>query len=81
MRLASSYRGEVAAFHRDTPILGALARHPGAREVLALYGMNCSTCLGAGAGTIECGAVLHQVDSDAPVDELSALEHSVARSL
>ncbi len=73
--------GEVTAFHRDMPILEALARHPGAREVFARHGMNCSTCLGASTGTIEDGAVLHQVDPDALVEELNALEHSPARSL
>lgn len=71
----------MTGYHKDMPILEALSRHPEALAVFERHGMHCSSCLGASTGTIELGAVLHQVDPDELVDELNALDHSAARRL
>jgi len=54
-------------------IFEALAADPAAREVLESHGMACSLCLGAHTGTIEAGAILHQVDPQTVVAELNRL--------
>jgi len=71
----------MTGFHKDMAILDALARHPDGLAVFERHGMNCSSCPGVGTGTVESGAVLHQVDPQALLAGLNALEHVEARSL
>ena len=39
-------------FHKDMPIIEALAISPGARTVFEAHGMACSLCLGASTESI-----------------------------
>jgi hybrid cluster-associated redox disulfide protein len=67
-------------FHKDMPIIEALALHPGARDVFEAHGMACSLCLGASNESIEAGAVMHQVDPEQLVAELERVAHSDPRA-
>lgn len=60
-------------FSAEMSILEALEAHPGARAVFAAHGMTCSLCMGASSESIAAGAILHQVDPAAVVDELNRL--------
>lgn len=60
-------------FSREMSIIEALESHPGAREVFEAHGMTCCLCIGAMSESIEAGAIMHQVDPDAIVEELNRL--------
>jgi hybrid cluster-associated redox disulfide protein len=60
-------------FSKDMSIFEALAADPQARDVFERHGMACCLCIGAQSETVEAGAILHQVDPDAVVDELNRL--------
>jgi hybrid cluster-associated redox disulfide protein len=68
-------------FHKDMPIIEALATSPGARAVFEAHGMACSLCLGASTESIEAGAIMHQVDPDELVAELERVAHGDAAAL
>ncbi len=63
----------MVVFTKEMSILEALASHLQARAVLEAHGMSCSLCIGASSGTIESGAIMHQVDPDVVVRELNRL--------
>lgn len=67
-------------FTKEMSILAALEAHPGARDVFEAHGMSCCLCIGAASGSIESGAIMHQVDPDAIVGELNALAASEPKS-
>ncbi len=60
-------------FTKDMSIFEALAADPAVRDVFARHGMACPVCLGAQSGTIETGAILHQIDPESVVAELNRL--------
>lgn len=60
-------------FSKDMSIFDALAADPQARDVFESHGMACCLCIGARSETVEAGAILHQVDPEAVVDELNRL--------
>lgn len=60
-------------FTKEMSILDALGSHPQARAVFESHGMTCCLCMGATSESVEAGAIMHQVDPDAVVDELNRL--------
>lgn len=63
----------MTRFTKDMSIFEALEADPAARGIFESHGMACCLCIGAQSETIEAGAILHQVDPDAVVDELNRL--------
>lgn len=63
----------MTVFHKDLPIIEALALHPGARAVFERYGMACSLCMGASSESIEAGAIMHCVPPEEIVAALNEL--------
>jgi len=55
---------------RTTVIADILREHPECVEVFDRHGMPCLTCMGASTGTIEEGAMMHDVDLEKIIDEL-----------
>lgn len=58
---------------KDSTIAEAMRLCPGAPEIFRNHGMDCSACLAASAETIEEGALMHELDAQAIVDELNAV--------
>jgi hybrid cluster-associated redox disulfide protein len=63
----------MVVFTKEMPILEALGSHPEARAVFEAHGMACCLCIGASSESIEAGAIMHQVDPEAVVDELNRM--------
>lgn len=57
---------------KDTTIAEALRLCHEAPEIFNKHGMACFICMGASAETIEEGALMHDLDAQAIVDELNA---------
>jgi hybrid cluster-associated redox disulfide protein len=66
----------VTSFHKDMPIIAAIAQHPAARGVFERHGMTCCMCIGASSESIEAGAIMHRVDPDDVVRDLNLLVSS-----
>ena len=64
----------MVVFTKEMSIFEALESHPRARHVFEAHGMSCSLCIGASSGTIESGAIMHQVDPEVVVGELNRLD-------
>lgn len=64
----------MVVFTKEMSILEALESHPQARAVLEAHGMTCCLCMGATSESVEAGAIMHQVDPEAVVDELNRLD-------
>ncbi|SMC55837.1 DUF1858 domain-containing protein [Sporomusa malonica] len=65
---------------KSTPIIEALRSHPRAREIFAKHGMGCIGCMGSLTETIENGASMHDIDVEALLAELNALNEEVNKS-
>jgi hybrid cluster-associated redox disulfide protein len=61
---------------KEMSILEALESHPQARTVFESHGMTCCLCMGATSESVEAGAIMHQIDPNAVVDELNRLSAS-----
>jgi hybrid cluster-associated redox disulfide protein len=59
---------------KNTPIIEILRAHPQAREVFIRHGMGCIGCMGSATETLENGARMHDIDVEALLKELRALE-------
>ncbi len=59
---------------KDTSIIQVLQEKAKAREIFIKYGMHCISCFGSEFETIETGAKSHEVDLDALLQELNAVE-------
>lgn len=57
---------------KDMAISEIIRICPGAGEVFHKYKMGCFMCLAASAETIEEGALMHDIDVQAILDELNA---------
>ena len=57
---------------KDTSIDEAMRLCPNAPEIFKRHGMACCACMAASAETIEEGALMHEIDAQAIVDELNA---------
>jgi hybrid cluster-associated redox disulfide protein len=66
-------RGLMAKFTRDMSILKALQADPRARDVFTAHGLACIGCMGAMLESIEDGAKMHGIDTDAILRELNSL--------
>ncbi|MCP3177909.1 MAG: DUF1858 domain-containing protein [Desulfuromonadales bacterium] len=49
-----------------------LREHPETIAVFKRFGLDCHTCQIASLESVECGAEVHQVDTDALVSELNS---------
>ena len=58
---------------KDMSIAEILRLEPGAAEVFATFGMNCSGCMGSASETLENAARAHDVDCVALLTELNRL--------
>ena len=56
---------------KDTRIGELLQAYPKAADVFAEHGLGCIACLGASMETIEEGALMHGLDTDAIVEEIN----------
>lgn len=59
---------------KNTPIIEVLRTYPEARDIFVKHGMGCIGCMGAVSETIENGAKMHDIDINALLKELQALE-------
>ncbi|WP_243236882.1 DUF1858 domain-containing protein [Heliobacterium chlorum] len=59
---------------KDMSLMELLQTYPGAKDILARYGMGCLGCMGSTMETIEGGARMHGIDLRNLLDELSCLE-------
>lgn len=57
---------------RETTIAEAIRLCPSAAEIFDRHGMGCFVCMAASSETIEEGALMHDADVQAIVDELNA---------
>ena len=57
---------------KDTPIAEVIRICQGAGEIFDRYNMGCFVCVAVASETIEEGALMHDVDVQAIVDELNA---------
>ena len=57
---------------KDTGIADAMKVCPNAPQIFDRHGMACWACMAASAETIEEGALMHEIDAQAIVDELNA---------
>ena len=57
---------------KDTSIAEALRLCPNAPAIFDKHGMACWACMAATAESIEEGALMHDMDAQAIVDELNA---------
>ena len=55
---------------KDTVLADVLREYPQCIEVLDKHSMPCRTCMGASTGTVEEGAIMHDVDLDRLIEEL-----------
>ncbi len=60
-------------FTKEMRIFEALQIHPGAKDVLARYGMNCLFCMGATMESLESGAKMHAINLEKLLAELNGL--------
>ena len=61
-------------FNKDMLIGDVLRMHPGAEKVIQKhFGGGCFTCPGMNMEAISFGAMMHNMDPDAIVDELNQL--------
>ena len=61
-------------FTKDTPIIDALRFNSQARQIFSAHGMGCIGCMGSLTETIENGAKMHDIDLEALLKELNAME-------
>ena len=59
---------------RKTAIIEVLRSHPLARDIFAKHGMGCIGCMGATTETIENGAKMHDINVEALLKDLNALD-------
>ncbi len=59
---------------RTTTIIEVLRSHPLARDVFTKHGMGCIGCMGATTETIENGAKMHDINVEALLKDLNALD-------
>lgn len=59
--------------NKMTKMTEVLKMHPQAVEVLAEFGLCCSTCSGARHESIQQGAINHGLDVNVLIDKLNAL--------
>ena len=64
---------EMAIFTKDMPMMEALQADPRAKDVFAAYGMGCIGCMGVSMESIDDGAKMHGIDTNAVVAELNKL--------
>lgn len=57
---------------KDTSIADALKLCPNAPAIFNKHAMACWECMAASAESIEEGALMHEVDAQAIIDELNA---------
>lgn len=57
---------------KDTRIADAIRICPDAVDIFARHGLGCCGCMCASAETIEEGALMHELDVQAIVDDLNA---------
>lgn len=57
---------------KDTSIADAMKLCPNAPEIFNRHEMACWACMAASAETIEEGALMHEIDAQAIIDELNA---------
>lgn len=57
---------------KETIIAEALRLCPEAAHIFRKHGMECNECLAASTSNIEQGALMHDEDAQAIVDELNA---------
>ena len=55
---------------KDTVIADVLREYPQCIEVLNKHSMPCLKCMGASTGTVEEGAIMHDVNLDLLIEEL-----------
>ena len=63
----------MAVFTKDMSILEALQADPRARDVFTAHGLACIGCMGAMLESIEDGAKMHGIDTQALLRELNSL--------
>ena len=63
----------MATFTKDMSILEALQADPRARDVFTAHGLACIGCMGAMLESIEDGAKMHGIDTQALLRELNNL--------
>lgn len=59
---------------RTTTIIEVLRSHPLARDIFTKHGMGCIGCMGATTETIENGAKMHDINVEALLKDLNALD-------
>ena len=57
---------------KDTKIAEVIEMCPDAADIFDKHGMGCFACMAASAETVEEGALMHDIDVQAIVDELNA---------
>ena len=57
---------------KDMSIADAMKICPNAPAIFDKHGMACWACMAASAETIEEGALMHEIDAQAIIDELNA---------
>jgi hybrid cluster-associated redox disulfide protein len=56
---------------RETRIGDLLSAYPQTADVFSSHGLGCFVCLGASMETVEEGALMHNLDADAIIEELN----------
>ena len=56
---------------KDTRISDLLGAYPQTADVFSSHGLGCFVCLGASMETVEEGALMHNLDADAIIEELN----------
>lgn len=56
---------------RETRIADLLSKYPQTADVFSGHGLGCFVCLGASMETVEEGALMHNLDADAIIEELN----------
>ncbi len=65
----------MARITRDMLISEVLSSHPGAASIFAQRGLGCPSCLAASMESVDAVAAVHDVELDALLDELNALDY------
>jgi len=56
---------------KETHIREALEKCPGAAQIFDRHGLDCAACFGADVETIEDGALMHDIDLGALLEDLN----------
>lgn len=66
---------ETLRFNKEMIIGDVIKMHPGAEAIIKRdFGNGCFTCPGMTMESLSFGAMMHNMDADAIVDELNQLE-------